>query len=393
MDIVPGASGEKAKAAAVAGFLERVLHPGNGPYAVIIWTRHPDVRAAFEEAIFRSEELPRPVAIEMVEKHEFDRGPDGFDIVGLSARLAVVLANARPLQFFKIWEEACSASAVKVTNLLSRLADSKADVLAAHAEGWKSMSLRLMQAIARASAEKQLTQERCAEALFAALNPLHADKMEQVAVRRAGLLREFAAEVLGAEGDCTQEHRSRINGLLHVALPVDERLVAGGIYTTADPGGRLSAVLEDLVQTGKDEKQHKEWVAEVRGDCRFIMVEVSPVCDHAQENVRFARFVTGVLIPEARLTRFKGGKFDGEPKFFWSFGPIYLDGAGIPAGEHHIILSARHPEQFRAVAGQDMREFGLATVGRLRGQVLAALQTWVAGQATRPGMLFLHEKR
>jgi hypothetical protein len=394
MDIVPGAAGERAKASAIAGFLEQILHPRNGPYAVIVWTKHPEVRMAFEEAVFRSESLPRPVAVEMIEKHEFDRGTAGFDVAGLTARLTRVLSAASPLLFFKIWEEASASAAADVTNSLSGLADPNAPNLASYLDGWRANFLSVMHAIARASAEKQLTQEHCSEAIFSALNPLHADKMEQAASRVARTVDEFAREVLGAPHDCGQGRRSRINGMVHVAMPVDHRLVPGGIYRmNPDVAGTIGisvdSLLDDLVNTGQDAAQHQQWVGEVRGDSLFIAIEVSAVCDHAQQNIRTGRFLGGLLIPSQRRVRIKGGRADGEPQFFWPFGPVHLDGAGIPAGEYYLVVSGRHPAQVAAVAGQDMQPTGLAAVGRLRGQAFGALQTWLAGQSTRPGILFL----
>jgi hypothetical protein len=97
MDIVGARVDDKSRIAALVGFLEKVLSPKNGPYAAIIWTKHKELRELFEAAVARSEDLPRPILVAMIEKREFSRGEAGFDLDGLATRLRAELEAASPL--------------------------------------------------------------------------------------------------------------------------------------------------------------------------------------------------------------------------------------------------------------------------------------------------------
>jgi hypothetical protein len=291
--------------------------------------------------------------------------------------------------FCQTWEGVAGAAAADVINQLSDLASPGVVELPAYHAAWKANMLCLMHAIARASAEQHLEPTTCIDAISAALNPLHIDRMEQRSGEVSTGLDWAAAEVLAAPHDCGNERRAKVNGMLHVGLPRANVLVPGGIYSAAQDvmaqlGVNVETLLDDLLKTSNNNVERAGWIAEVRDNSRFILVEFSATCDHAQKNIRAARCIAGLLVPAGSFGRIKTSG-----QFFWPFGPIFLGAAGIAAGQYHLFVSARHPANFESVAVADLTPAGLTGIGRLRGQALTALQAWLNTQATRPGLLFL----
>jgi hypothetical protein len=391
MDIVGARVDEKSRVAALLGFLEKVLSPANGPYIAIVWTKHKELRELFEAAVVRSEQLPRPILVTMIEKAQFAKGDGRFDLEALSSRLNDELRSASPLVLCQAWEGTASAAASDVINQLSALAAPAAATLPEYHAGWKANMLCLLHTIARASAEQHLGPATCIDAISAALNPLNTDRMEQMSGALSNGLDWIAAEVLGAPPDCGDERRARVNGMLHVGLPRANILVPGGIYVGTEElvrrlGVNVATVFDDLVKPSGNAAQRQEWINEIKAGSRFILVEFSAACDHAQKNIRSARCVAGLLVP-----RGSHGRIKDRGQFFWSFGPIFLGAGagGIAPGDYHVVLSARHPSSFESGAAADLSAMGLTGIGRLRAQALSALQAWINAQAARPGLLFL----
>src|SRR5262249_55757385 len=75
MDIGGAKVDDKSRIATLVGFLERVPSQRNGPYLEIVWTKHRELREKFEVAVARSNQLPRPVLVTMIEKGQFAK-PD-----------------------------------------------------------------------------------------------------------------------------------------------------------------------------------------------------------------------------------------------------------------------------------------------------------------------------
>ncbi len=389
MDIVGGGVSDRSKAASLAGFLERMLSPRNGPYAVIAWTKHPEIRDAFEEAVFRSRELPKPIFIEMIEKREYRLEGGGFNLAGLADRLMATLQANRPLLFFQAWEEAAAHAAADVTTQLSGLAIPNDGDPGRWRNAWRGNLLCLMHAIARASAERQLDAENCVEAICNVLNPLHADQMEQRSDAITEAVRDLGPEVLAAPPDCGDERRARVNSMLHLASGRGNRLGAGVLYgctreALAQLGINAGSLVDDLVRRSVDGTRDDQWRQEVEGVARLILVEVNATCDHAQKNIRTGRFVAGLVVPVTSDNRMKN-----RGQFFWRFGPVFLCRPSFDDGLYMVYLSSRHAASVELSAGESVDRIGLVAIARFRGQAFAVLQTWLAGHLSRPGMLFL----
>ncbi len=129
------------------------------------------------------------------------------------------------------------------------------------------------------------------------------------------------------------EVRTRLNTMLHLALTDLDRFFAGNVYRTGPgrgPSGApsLGPLLKDLLDS-QDETRR----AQLSGQSVPVLVECTPACDHAQDKIRVAHFIAGVLAPDDQRFTKKMKRGD----FIWKFGPMYLEDE-VPVASVYNLL-------------------------------------------------------
>lgn len=388
MDVVGGGVPDATKVAALSKLVASILSPSNGPYVVLAWTKHPELREQFEEYLFQVGGFPRPVLTVTLEKAACKMANGKFDIACIIKRIDEALEEIKPFMFLQSWEEKAFNASTEVTNALSDITTVVAGDYPTWRNQWRTQVLRLMYTLASAVAEQHLNTDSCLAAFYTALNPLHADRMESNTSDLAAEFASHAGDILSATADCGIVRRAKMNAMLHLSFDNVHSLSAGNVYRF--PSGHkpkwvpsTSDLLDDLIEPLKQDEKTEERKAEVLGSAVPVLVEVSPLCDHAQQNVRVPRFVAGVIVPDALLSKLKrsGG-------FIWQFGPVYLDRPVIPPGQYFIVLSARH-----LVTQGKAKAEALRPSARLRSEALADLLAWLFHHASRPGVTLLRQRR
>lgn len=176
--------------------------------------------------------------------------------------------------------------------------------------------------------------------------------------------------------------------MLHIAHENLEKFSAGNIYLfqendISDWIPNKDVLLDDLIDL-TDEQKKNEMKDDLSVHCKQILMEISPVCDHAQMNVRIARFVVGLLIPMKNKINHKKLK---NRDSFYRFGPLFLEGnteSNVEDGLYHIYFNARYVVTHDLEKARSFKAFVC-----LRSQAFADLQAWLARQASRPGLLLL----
>src|SRR5207302_1124559 len=131
-------------------------------------------------------------------------------------------------------------------------------------------------------------------AFYAVLNPLQADRMEQNTPVLDGPLTASVQAIIDSTGQSGADAKARVNSMLHIAHETAAGLQPGNIYPCPIPGDAETITTDRLLdELMRDPGQRARLVGRVLA----VWVEVSPVCDHAQGNVRFARLIAGLLVP------------------------------------------------------------------------------------------------
>ncbi len=381
MVLVPGATSDAARISPLLSTLDRILSPDNGPYAVLIWTAHSELRDIFEQRVFQHTSIPKPILTVMVEKSDCKNRGGTFNLVRLAHHVENALAGTSPLLLLQAWEEKSFESATDVTNGLSSLIAAGGNDLAEWRRAWESGVFRLMHSLAKAQMGAQLNEKTFLSGLYSSLNPLHADRMESRMAKTGAPLAQAAAAAMGAGVGSSREARARINTMLHLAMTDLDRFFAGNVYRSGPgrgPSGApgTSTLLNDLLQHPEDATRREL----VSSQSVPVLVECTPACDHAQNNIRVARFIAGMLVPDNQECNREMKKAD----FVWRFGPVYLGNQLPVEGAYNFYLSARH-----GVTLDLKRAARLRPIARLRATAFADLQAWLSRHSGRPGMVTL----
>lgn len=378
MDLI-GGTDPKSKVSALVNYLKRILRPDNGPYAIIAWTNHIELLESFEKSVFSEKDIPNPVLSLMLTKAECKDKHGNFSLAVISEKLERELSNLCPLVFLQHWEERCFLAATEVTNGLSALLTLEAKDLKEYREQWKNQFLKLLRAMAKAQADQHLEASTCLTAIYGLLGPLYADRMESHAADLSSVL--DPQEILETKDDCGPEKKARINTMLHLAYEGLERFSGGNLYMFPNgkpswlPDGRQ--LIEDFSQGKKGAPETLATIDHLMGIYTPALIEMSANCDHAQKNIRVARFLFGLVLPTSENTKIK------KAEFIWKFGPLFLENQ-ITAGNYFLYISARHLVSHELERVKEMTPYA-----RLRSQALIDLQSWFARQAARPGMILL----
>jgi len=379
MDLVGGGVADKSKVTTLVSRVEALLSPLNGPYAVLAWTRHPELIELFEEYIFSSVEAPKPIITVSLTKDQCSKN-GGFDLKVLGQKIDEALSAFSPLQFLQAWEEKNFEAATEVTNILSNLILEEKDPEKWRL-AWKNQLLNLMYALGKEAIGESLDEGSVLSGVYNSLNPLHSDRMESYICDLSVLLSSSAAEILKHREECGIDRKAVINSMLHLASEKDGKYAAGNIYRfkREDKPSWVPSCEELLGDFLKKEYNKPEQKQELSLKCHPILIEISATCDHAQKNIRVARFLAGLLIPVSEQNKIK------QPaEFIWRLGPLLINGLPSP---YFLCFSARHLVTSSLDEAVSMKSFA-----RLRNQPLMHLQAWFARHASRPGLIFLEER-
>jgi|SRR5579859_2623483 len=386
LDMNLGVTGpDKTIASTLVQTFSKIISPDNGPYGILIWTNHPELKDEVAKYIYEHPTLPKPVFIVMLKKAVFKKQggggePQQFSIGKLSNEVLKILAENSPLECMQVWEGTCFRAATNVTNAIAELSGSTATNLDEWRRAWREEALKLLLVISKANAEEHHTPENCIPSIFLALNPLHSDRMDVLVEELTEDLSGHVGQIMAATGGTAVERKAKVNTMLHLAADQLESFNPGNLYIfgkrkTADFMPTLKDALQDCLQ-GK-EAQQKALMKPVR----LCGLEVTPACDHAQNKMRVSRVIGGFIVPWEHKDTVKRNA-----GFLKSIGPLYFPGKQkiVKAGAYLIVLNSRY-----LITAKPSRVKELHAAARVRPSLLADVQSWASYQAARQGVMML----
>jgi hypothetical protein len=387
MDLGVGGS-DKNMASTLVATLSGILSPENGPYGVLIWTKHPDLKNIVAQYIHDHSKLPKPVFVTMLKKADFairnaqGQATNRFSIRKLSNRLVQVLAESSPLECMQSWEGSCFRAATNVTNSVAEITNLTTANLDEWARAWREETLKLLLVISRARAEVRHTAQNCISSIFLALNPLHTDRMDVLVESMSDDLSGHVNKIMQAQGGSAVDRRARVNTMLHVASDHLDEFMPGNLYVfgkTNRPSfmPSMADVLSECVEGGVP--QVTENLKILTKSARLCGIEITPVCDHAQNKMGLSKVIAGVIVPYEHDKKIKN-----KAQFLKRVGPLHFASRLLPAGAYVLYLNSRYV----ATAKPNLVKLLTATA-RVRAQLLADIQSWASYQSSRQGVMLL----
>jgi hypothetical protein len=379
---VAGGASNKTIASTLVQTFSKIISPENGPYGVLIWTNHPDLRDEVISYIHRHSTLPKPVFVVMLKKAAFRKKGEGSDdarfaIAKLSKELVKILAENSPLECMQVWEGICFKAATNVTNTVGDLSNSGPSALDLTQWGhiWRDETLKLLLVLAKAQAETQLTAENCIPSIFLALNPLHSDRMDILVEELVEDLSGHVNKIMGATGTSAIDRKAKVNSMLHLASDQLDTLNPGNLFVFGkrnklESFPSLKKVLTGCIQ-GRDAATATEKAV-------LCGVEVTPFCDYAQGKMGLSRIIAGFIVPWEQEKSIKNASF------LKRVGPFYFNDKKLKAGTHLMCFNSRY-----VVGVEPNRVKKLHATARVRAQLLSDVQSWASYQGARQGVMLL----
>ena len=284
--------------------LNSLIHEENGPYLAIAWTSKDDTY--FDEFQDRMPDLNcRPVGLIKMQKRDFT------DIEAIVAKLMASVEDAYPLGLLSYWEKVIHESSGSVMQVLPASTD------------WQeqrptdtSPHLELCCRFRRPCATTNLV------ALMSTFNSLQLDSIESII---GSIAEEKASPLVVPLDDVETSDDLELKAKLNLRLLCTDAVAAvapGNIYRcdAICPSGTatfpdLNQLLDDMVRSsprvGEEQRKRQlieedEKIDELKSAGSVpIALEVTPLCDYQQGNVKLPRFLCGVAVPYEKKRRTK----------------------------------------------------------------------------------------
>lgn len=392
VDLLDGGSNRTTTVAALVNLIRNLVAAETAGLMLVLWTRHPDWADDVWTRLLE-EGGPVPIYIATLSKAEFQDGDGGFDVRRLDAELRNQLSALEPWPRMLEWEEGAREAASNVTSELSRLARLGLDdpTSLAALGPWQDDVRKRFAAILSALAATEMGRENVEDGedllrgAYRALSPLLVDQVEHAAMDLAEQAAEAGTAVteLGDGVAMPATLPARLNTRWTISTET-KRAWTGNIYRAADDLGKeLLRVYPDFrpllvdhlvgnkrTTEAKDaQRRRDEFESEIIDE---ILIDIHPVCDHAQRKIASGRLLAGV-----RLTPERGKKISIAS--VWKFGPLWDEET---EAQYMLAIDLKRPLACSASVLRDATPWR-----RLRQGVMVELLTSIASHAMRPGTL------
>jgi len=375
LHLLPGGASTRQQIRQTVGVFASCLTPENGPYAIILWSKHVDELKQFRDVLverFKKEDLPLPLSMEALDKGQYLVTREHREVRELESFQQEILDRIQrnpQLAALLGWEEHVSRAADDAIRQLFQIAGSTESGSASSDE-----INHLLGELAVASAGLANARQN----VFRAANDVLVSVVQDRLIHRSATdetrdLWKRAVTDLKAKSGLSDEASGRLNRFLH--FETGEQLVTTRPW---ERGSVLALTKEDFQTLGgvtpeaiwKDDLE-----LESSESIRWLTVQVQAPCDQAQQREGLLPYVLGLsfLKPSSKSKLSKISK----KKHVWLSPCLEADGK--------IRYLAFHFRFVQGLTREAVEEFEVHI--RLREQILAELTHELHSYANRPGII------
>ena len=381
---------------ALIAVLGRIVTSKNGPYIIFGWTNSPQHLQDLVSAL----PVKRVLYVDM-EKSDCFSDPAKV-LQKIEQKLEQKLNEIGSLQVLFRWENLVNDSAYLTVNDFYGLCVNEAKPV----EALDSLLLRLAKANLGKLYKEKKPEELIVNSLFC-LNGPFLDNVETT-LQAVDFRNIWARAPEYPKGDKDFEIDAKINTRIHVAQCSDSTVVPGNVYESWDASASktLSEMVRDCldpepirlayldakraagVETSKDGQlieEHKKAIfkeisaqtEEIIRNSKCCLVEVSPICDHAQKKWRRHRLLPCIVWQTSYVDCLK------KNADFLFVTPRIYNTSCSPA-TFHFVFDFRH---FHACSFDEAKN--RKPLFRLRKDLIIEIQSRLTRHVSRPGILSL----
>jgi len=316
-----------------------------------------------------------PLFVEMAKPKPDDRPRRWTE--KLKDQIEKALRNQPAVELLWVWDSLVKDANAAVNASLTSVAAEQAGLL-------KDNLASVLQRLTKAQGENDLSAATAPRHLVAVLSELLSDQIEHIDTGTT--LTPHGAWLATSPGTTAAGVAARMNSILLTASAAagGAPFAPGTVYrlTRSDAfpsafGRDLASLVESLCGDKPDSDKRAQWRTAVRP----IVLEVSPVCDVAQNHRATTLLVAGVIVPAARKGQIKKGDSFAQLPAFRLRWPV------DDFAEHDVILVFCH--RYKAALPATVMPDWLVPWFRLRELPTASLRNAQAGHSSRIGFISL----
>lgn len=355
LKLTEGVNRDAASIASNAVTILSKLVAKNARYILVVWTTTTESAGPLESYLEAAEIKP---LVPVIDLDKVECLTDENPVKMIEDKIKAKLQDERPMfGYFLAWENIVSEAAADVVNEFTALSDAKDPKLS-----------HTLFKLAQAHAGKKLVDD--------------VNEITKAALRAfGGVLAERIDTKVGAADFSTMEKpKAATSGVAGVETAMNAKLniVTSHLSDLPVPGNVYPITLSEvdfiaLLQKEYTDADEAKIKAALADGLRPVFLEVTPVCDYAQNKFLFHRVIHGILCPQSLKTKTPGEilyvppfafDFDGKPK--------------------RLILN-----KLRFVTMEASGFAGLTPIFRIGSDWLFDIQHKIAGHVSRPGMTSL----
>jgi hypothetical protein len=360
LDIVLGTdmADDKTKISTAVGVINRILGKKNsGPYILIAWTKHRELKSKINEALVNN----APLFLLDLRKNECKYRKGGYNLNKIESRLREELNKAGAFHLFVLWENIVHKSTGKIVNDFSSFYPVDGN--------WNKNMFRVLRVLAEAYAGERLQPGNINEISKNSLltfNMAFLDNLEN------GIENfQYAGKIIGLRprGRPDADIISKINSRLLMAEAGDDNSIKPGNLYEGRINKRRHTAIQDVYNGELSQfSQRNALVAAVKN----VFLEVSPVCDYTCNKLRAYRFLPGLMWPSDFSRQIKKGTE------YLYVSPL----VNIKDEKYRLVFDIRCLTTLPVNTPRSNKKL----LGRIRHELLVDIQSYIARHVSRPGI-------
>lgn len=313
-------------ASTIADVIPNVIKSGNGPYALIFWSKHAHlVQEVLEILGNRHSDISMPIVTGALDKNDFktreDSDTQDIRLQRLSEAITNIVNTSPQLTSLMTWEHEIATAASATLAALTK-------IIQCH-EHWnvQEYASNIGEVLARIALEatgRKSAEAMPEQAIHLGLQPLLVDNLERnssIAANRDQWKLAMPA-LTGRQPILANDVANRRLNTFYCISKVIQHTekVDRGVFVEISSdhisdenfsrvfGKTCSCLADEFVNVSGIDKAEKK---KVRDSLRWGLIELSPDCDHAQKKSRLYRFMLAALVPNKAPERTQFTNIDG----------------------------------------------------------------------------------
>jgi hypothetical protein len=373
INLVQGSTNEKTKASQAAGIVDRLVGNNSGPYILIIWAKHDDASTINIIKDHLNKAGKTPLNILNLGKSECKARDYNIEFI-----LETIKNELDKIEFFHIltlWENIVHQSSGEIIKKISRHSTEMGGE-------WNENMGSIFYSLAEANAGKHIEDLDITESIKNSILPFNNTFLDtlETNINKITTFKDFEG-LSFSKSKLDIKTVAKINSKLLISKDGSfSDILPGNVYKF-DKLNEYQINLMDFFDYADKEAFNKFCTEnELNNKIEYVLLEVSPACDHSQKKWKFSRVIPGFMCVEEKLIT---KKIKGLSNSDFAYRSPILE---IEDNIYSLILDFRC---FTSLPFEKLREHSASF--RFKHELIVEIQHKLSSHICRPGIVSLRQ--